>query len=269
VTASRAGLGGWLGGDVAEGATCVVADNPGPLTLDGTNTWLLAGPESTTCLVIDPGPDDPGHLQSVMATAAERGWAVDTVLVTHGHTDHVQGSERLAALSGATVRSLDPAHCRGAVALLDGESIEVAGLIVDVVSTPGHTADSVSFLVASRGVLLTGDTVLGRGTSFVAHPDGRLADYLASLERLAALVDQDPVMALPGHGPVVPDAAAVIAQYRAHRLERLAQVRRARAAGAESVDDVLDAVYGAVSDDLRPAARASTVAQLAYLDEGG
>ncbi len=266
MTESGAGAGGWRGGDVAEGVTCVLAENPGPLTLDGTNTWLLAGREVSSCVVIDPGPDDAAHLQSVVVAGAERGWDVEGVLLTHGHADHAGGCERLADLTGAWVRAARPEHCRGGNPLLDEEVIEVAGLRIEVVSTPGHTADSVSFLVAARSLLLTGDTVLGRGTSFVAHPDGRLADYLMSLDRLAARTVVGPVLVLPGHGPVVPDGAAVIAQYRAHRLQRLAQVRAARAGGAQTADAVLDAVYGPLSENLRPAALASTLAQLAYLD---
>jgi len=257
----------WRGGDVAAGVTCVLAKNPGLLTLTGTNTWLLAAPGSARCVVVDPGPDDVLHLGAVRQAAADHGWTVEGVLVTHGHADHAQGVPQFAAMTGAATRAAEPAHCVAAQPLVGGDRLDLAGLWIEVVATPGHTADSLSFVVDSLGLIVTGDTVLGSGTSFVAHPEGRLSDYLTSLDRLVDLASSGLDRLLPGHGPVVQDAASWLRFYRSHRDERLDQVRQALAGGAASAQEVLDVVYGELPPQLRAAALASTRAQLAYLDE--
>ncbi|HVE30256.1 MAG TPA: MBL fold metallo-hydrolase, partial [Mycobacteriales bacterium] len=173
-------------------ASVLLARNPSPMTLDGTNTWLLRTPGSESCLVIDPGPDDPEHLRAVVAAAGE----VTEILLTHGHLDHSAGAAALRALTRAPVRALDPAQRLGGEGLGESDVVAAAGLEVRVLATPGHTADSLCFAVGDA--VLTGDTVLGRGTTVVAHPDGRLADYLDSLRRLHELGTR---AVLPGHGP--------------------------------------------------------------------
>jgi glyoxylase-like metal-dependent hydrolase (beta-lactamase superfamily II) len=142
---------------------------------------------------------------------------------------------------------------------------QLAGLVITAIGAPGHTADSVCFLVEAGGerAILTGDTILGRGTTVVAWPDGDLGDYLASLEKLAALSG---VPVLPGHGPPLVDCGAAAAYYLAHRQARLEQVRAAVAGGATTTAAVVDAVYPDVARELRPAAEWSARAQLAYLD---
>ena len=249
----------------------VLAPNPGPMTLSGTNTWVLGhgGPR----IVVDPGPDDEGHLQRVLEAA---GGQVATVLVTHRHLDHVAGAARFAELAGCGVRAVDPAWrvdsgTGDADALADGDVVEVPGARVEVVATPGHTSDSVSLLL-TRTVdgatdLLTGDTVLGFGSTVIAQPDGDLGDYLASLDRLLRLVQERQVArVLPGHGLVVTDPAAVVEGYRVHRQERLAQVRAALDAGAGSPVEVLRVVYpDAVGSPLERAALQSVQAQLDHL----
>ena len=150
-----AAVGAWRGGAISPRAACVLAPNPGPMTLDGTNTWVLAEPGGGEAIVIDPGPNDPGHLAA-------------------------------------------------------GALVTVRGLEVRVEATPGHTADSISLVLAADNALLTGDTVLGRGTTVVAHPDGELSAYLETLDRLRALTGSGEVVRIwPGHGPVIPDAAAL------------------------------------------------------------
>ncbi|MGF0115316.1 MBL fold metallo-hydrolase [Promicromonospora sp. Marseille-Q5078] len=243
--------------------TVVRADNPGPMTLDGTRSYVLRAPGSSSCVVVDPGPADEEHL----ATLAEAG-PVELVLVTHRHADHTAGSARLRELTGAPVRAADPAHCHGGAPLRDGERIDAAGLRVDVLATPGHTADSVSFVVTepdAEAVVLTGDTVLGRGTTVIAEPDGSLRDYLASLDALERVGDGR--VGLPAHGPALDDLGDAVRSYRAHRLERLAQVRDALAAlgPAADADAVVAHVYADVDPSVRGAARQSVVAQLAYL----
>lgn len=245
----------------------VLAPNPGPMTLEGTNSWLLAEPGATRALIVDPGPDDDHHLQALLERAAARGLEIALVLLTHGHPDHAAGAAALAAATGAPVRARDPAYARGAEALRNGEVLTLDGLQVEVVATPGHTADSVCLLLGADRALLTGDTLLlGRGWTVVAHPDGRLADYLRSLDRLRSLcADAAVELVLPGHGPVRGDPVALIEDYRAHRAERLAQVRRAVEGGADDAGDVVRIVYADVDPALWPAAEWSVQAQLDYL----
>ena len=256
--------GQWRGGQMTERALCVLCPNPGPMTLDGTNTWVLLEPGATESLVIDPGPLDEGHLQAVVAAVTERGARVTQTILTHGHADHAEGAGRFSELTGAPTRAVG----RGHDDLGDGDVLRAGGLELRVVTTPGHTSDSISFALAADHALLTGDTVLGRGTTVVAHPDGELAAYLQSLERLAHLTGDGEVSTiLPGHGPTIPDAAGMVAFYRMHRRERLEQVRQALADGASGVQDVLERVYADVPREVWPAAALSVAAQLDYLRE--
>ena len=246
-------------------AQCVLAPNAGPMTLDGTNTWVLLEPGSARAVVVDPGPDDPRHLAAVVAAAAARDAAVVTILLTHGHPDHSEGARSLAALTGSGVRALDPAHRLGPEGLADGEVVDVAGLVIRVVGTPGHTSDSLTFLVPAEGAMLTGDTVLGRGSTLVAYPDGQLGDYLASLQRLADLAAGGAGSVWPGHGPVLDDGPGAIAAYVEHRRVRLAQVKAALVQGAVTAREVVALVYADVPENLWPAAELSVQAQLSYL----
>ena len=261
-----AGTGGWSGGVVTDRATCVLAPNPGPMTLDGTNTWVLMEPGSSEAVVVDPGPDDEGHLRAVRDLVAVRNARVGVIVLTHGHADHSAGAASFAAMTGASVRALDPAHRLGDEGLTGGDVVRAAGLTLEVVATPGHTADSVSLVLPADGALLTGDTVLGRGTTVVASPDGRLDRYLESLQALQQMAWGGSFSTLlPGHGPVLADATAVLGQYLAHRADRLEQVQAALAAGARSPQDVVQTVYADVDPALWPAAEQSVRAQLEYL----
>jgi glyoxylase-like metal-dependent hydrolase (beta-lactamase superfamily II) len=241
-------------------AAVVLAPNPGPMTLDGTNTWVLRAADAQACVVVDPGPLDENHLATVAGCGP-----VATILLTHGHHDHSEGAARLAELTRAPVRALDPAHRLGDEGLDEGDVVAAAGLEIRVAATPGHSSDSLSFVLGGPGgetAVLTGDTILGRGTTVVAHPDGVLADYLGSLRRLRELGD---VTVLPGHGPELPSAGVVAEQYLAHREQRLEQVRAALAAGATTAREVVEIVYADVDRALWPAATMSVLAQLEYL----
>jgi len=250
-------------------ARCVLAPNPSLMTLDGTNTWLIAEPGSAAAVVVDPGPDDEGHLRRVHALAADADQQVSRILLTHGHRDHSAGARRLAELTGAPVLALDPAQRLGAEGLGSGDVVTAAGCEIRVIATPGHTADSVSLLLPADRAVLTGDTVLGRGTTMISR-DGSLGDYLASLDRLRALADSAALIAvLPGHGPIVADPAARLDFYIAHRAERLAEVEAAIAAGDRTPADIVARVYAAVDRGLWPFAEWSVRAQLAYLAERG
>ncbi|MCW2608355.1 MAG: beta-lactamase domain protein [Frankiales bacterium] len=239
-------------------AAVLLAPNPGPMTLDGTNTWVLRAPGAEGCVVVDPGPLSEEHLQAVAAQGP-----VEQVLLTHGHLDHSEGAARFRALTGAPVRALDPAQRLGGEGLSDGDVVVAAGLEIRVVGTPGHTSDSLSFLLDDA--VLTGDTVLGRGTTVVAHPDGVLADYLRSLARLQEL---EGLTVLPGHGPELPDAGAAAAGYLAHRRGRLEQVAAAVADGLTTPRAVVERVYADVDRGLWAAAELSVRAQLLYLATG-
>lgn len=247
-------------------ASVLLADNPSPMTLDGTNTWVLRAPGASRCVVVDPGPADEVHLRRVAGHGP-----VDQVLLTHGHPDHAAGARRFAELVGAPVHAVEPGHRLGSAGLAEGDVVVAADLEIRVLATPGHTSDSLCFLIDADGgsSILTGDTVLGRGTTVIAHPDGRLGDYLASLRRLAELPPD--VTVLPGHGPELPDAGQAARAYLAHREERLEQVRavhaavRAQRGGEPAPRQIVEIVYADVDPVLWPAADASVAAQLEYL----
>ncbi|HXZ70512.1 MAG TPA: MBL fold metallo-hydrolase [Streptosporangiaceae bacterium] len=246
-------------------ARCVLAPNPSLMTLDGTNTWLIAEPGSSSVLVVDPGPDDERHLRRVGAMVADAGQRVGKILLTHGHPDHAEGAASFAAMTGAPVLAADPAHRLGSEGLSPGDTVTAGGSEVRVIATPGHSPDSVCLLLPADEALLTGDTVLGRGTTVIAG-DGSLADYLASLERLRALADEAGLRALlPGHGPLLADPAGTLDYYLAHRRERLAEVAAALAAGDRTLPDIVARVYADVDRSLWPFAEWSVRAQLDYL----
>lgn len=243
-------------------AAVLLAPNPGPMTLDGTNSYLLAAPAARSRIVVDPGPADAGHLSALAAAGP-----VELILITHRHHDHTEGAVELARMTGASVRAADPAHCSNGAPLRDGERIVAAGVAVTVMATPGHTDDSVCFLLdddGATGSVLTGDTILGRGTTVIAPPDGSLGAYLSSLQRLAAL---GPRFMLPAHGPTLPNLADVATEYLAHREQRLAAIRAALAVlGPEAaVAAVTDVVYADIDPSVRFAAEHSVAAQLDYL----
>ncbi|MET0449894.1 MAG: MBL fold metallo-hydrolase [Aeromicrobium sp.] len=247
---------------VTDRASFVLAQNPGIMTLGGTNTWILREPGATRSVVVDPGPSDDAHLQAVLAVAGE----VGLVLFTHRHFDHTEALSRIVELTGAPARSTDPEFTRGASPLVDGETIDVDGLAIDVLATPGHTTDSTCFRLGAEGSLLSGDTILGRGTTVIAHPDGVLGPYLDSLALVRELIEEGLVeRILPGHGPVIDAPGAVVDFYLEHRAERLDQVRAAVDAGAVTPKAVVARVYSDVDESLWGAAELSVAAQLEYL----
>ncbi|WTW95836.1 MBL fold metallo-hydrolase [Streptomycetaceae bacterium NBC_01309] len=257
-----------VAGPATTRTTCVLAPNPSPMTLDGTNTWLVAEPGADRAVVIDPGPLDEGHLAAVLAAAEQRGVRVGEILLTHGHPDHSEGAARLAELAGCGVRALDPAHRLGTEGLVEGDVVTTGGLELRVMATPGHSWDSLSFVLPADDLVLTGDTILGRGTTVVAHPDGTLGDYLDSLARLRALVQTGEVSrVLPAHGPVLDDALGVVEFYLEHRAQRLAQVEEAVALGDTTAHEVVERVYADVDKGLWWAAEMSVRAQLDYLKQ--
>lgn len=243
---------------VTETASVLLADNPGLLTLEGTNTWVLRGPRSDELVIVDPGPDDDEHIARVAALGR-----IALVLISHRHSDHTDGIDKLVELTGATVRSAGSGFLRGLGGeLTDGEVIDAAGLKIKVMSTPGHTADSLSFLLDDA--VLTADTVLGRGTAVLDKEDGSLTDYLESLRRLRGLGRRT---VLPGHGPDLIDLEGVAQGYLEHRRERLDQVRSAlRELGEDaSARQIVERVYVDVDEKLWEAAEWSVQVQLNHL----
>lgn len=252
-TALAGALPGWV--------TLLRAPNPGPMTLTGTNTWVLRATAGAPAVVVDPGPADETHLAAIAAQGP-----IGHVLITHGHPDHTEGSARLHdLLDGVPVLATDPAHTIGGAPLTaSADQLGGDGLQIRLLVTPGHTADSVCLLArhGDERVVLTGDTILGRGTAVVAHPDGHLGDYLDSLELLSTYAG---IPALPGHGPALADCGSAAEFYLAHRRARLDQVRAALDAGASTPAEVVAAVYADVDRSLWWAAEWSVRAQLEYL----
>jgi glyoxylase-like metal-dependent hydrolase (beta-lactamase superfamily II) len=243
---------------VTDTASVLLCDNPGLMTLDGTNTWVLQGRGSDERVIVDPGPDDDAHIERIASLGK-----IPLVLISHKHGDHTDAIDKLVDRTGAVVRAVGSGFLRGLGGpLTDGEVIDAAGLSIKVMATPGHTADSLSFLI--DGAVLTADTVLGRGTTVIDNEDGSLREYMESLRRLNGLGGR---AVLPGHGPELADLEAVTAMYVAHREERLAQVREALVTLGDDATarQVVEHVYTDVDEKLWDHAEWSVQAQLNYL----
>jgi glyoxylase-like metal-dependent hydrolase (beta-lactamase superfamily II) len=227
----------------------IVAPNPGPMTHEGTNTYLYG---SDPCTVIDAGPDHAGHLETVGAAAKERG-GVGLILLTHSHGDHAAGAERLASAMA------DGPHGQPPVVLPhDGEVHD--GL--RVVATPGHAADHVCFLTGD-GVCFSGDLVLGEGSTFVPPDGGSLASYMDSLRRLQS----EPLQLIcPGHGPWITDPAAKLAEYVEHREMRERRLLAALERGERSREALLAEAWDDVPEQMRPVAALVMEAHLQKLE---
>lgn len=253
---------------VTDFASVLLCRNPGMMTLDGTNTWILRAPGHPDCVVVDPGPK--GKKKHVKAVAAQGNVVLG--LITHRHHDHTGAIKDFRKRTGAPVRARSAEYTRGAGTLADREVIEAAGLTITVLHTPGHTGDSVSFLVEHDGkrAMLTGDTILGGGTTVLDPSDGSLRDYMNSLNRL--IVEGDDCVMLPGHGPDHAELIPVARYYKAHREQRIDQVRAALTelgvgAHEAKAGKVVKKVYADVDKKLWPAAKMSVKTQLAYLAE--
>ena len=241
--------------------TRVLAPNPSPLTLEGTNTFVVAEPGAATVVVIDPGPDDEGHVAAVLGACGER--RVELVLLTHTHVDHAEGARAFAGRVGAPLAAMAEGwSTAGAPDLVSGAAVSAGGLELRPLPTPGHAADHCCFELAAERAVFTGDHVLGRGSTVVEWPGGDMADYLASLELVR---DRRPERLYPGHGPLVADAVARVEAYLAHRHDREAQVLAALAAGDRTPGQVVARVYAEVDPALHPAAELSVRAHLVKL----
>ena len=232
------------------------ADNPGPMTLTGTNTWLVPGDTGT--VVVDPGPALDAHRDAILALGP-----VELILLTHRHRDHSDLAAELAGPTRAPVRAADASLCRLADPLRDGDRLPGD---LEVLASPGHTDDSICLLHRDHHAVLTGDTVLGTGSSVILYGDGSVADSLASLEMLAQVTEKYGIRRLlPGHGPDVTDPSGRLAHDLGHRHERIRQVQQAVDSGVCGVVAVTDAVHAGLDAHLRPAARSSIAAHLDHL----
>lgn len=250
---------------VDELTSVVVAPNPGPMTLDGTNTYLLGAPGCGEVIVVDPGPADDAHRRAIESAAAARDARIGAVVLTHHHPDHAAGAG-WAARWEAPLWAFNPALLDVAAGPLGETEREWAGVGVEVVHTPGHASDHVCLRVAATGAVLTGDHVLGRGTSVVAWPDGDMAAYRRSLQRLRSL---GPTALYPGHGPQLDDPVGVIDSYLAHRREREQQILAALAEGHATAAEIVAVVYADVDRSLHPVAERSVLAHLGELEAAG
>jgi glyoxylase-like metal-dependent hydrolase (beta-lactamase superfamily II) len=245
--------------------TRVLAPNPSPLTLEGTNSFVVAEPGAGAAVVIDPGPADDGHTLRLVRACAGR--QVELVLLTHTHADHAEGARAFADRVGAPLAALAPGWATpGAPDLASGATLGVAGLELRPLPTPGHAADHCCFLLDAERAAFTGDHVLGRGTTVVEWPGGDMAAYLRALELLG---DQDLDRLYPGHGPAVDDPRERIEGYLAHRRQREAEVLAAVEAGDRTPAEVVARVYAEVDPALHPAAELSVRAHLVKLAREG
>ena len=250
-----------------DGVELVLADNPSPMTLEGTNSYVLRSRDGASALLLDPGPMLTDHRDALLRTVGSA--QLSAIVLTHRHADHSGLLESAGEWApGVPVHAVDPTFAAGAAPLADGDRIAFGAHEADAVSivtTPGHTDDSVSVIHGSR--LFAGDTVLGRGTTMVSFPDGSLGDYLDSLERLIALEAAGTVTTIaPAHGEQRDDVADLLSHYLSHRRERIDQVREVLASGRTTAEEVADVVYADVPDSVKPAALQIVRAQLAYIE---
>lgn len=235
----------------------VLAPNPGIRELEGTNTWIVGDGPS---IVIDPGPDDAGHLREVTREAGH----LAAILLTHDHPDHAPGAAALAEATDAPVYAARPPD--GGQRLRDGQRIVAGDLALTAVATPGHSPDHVAFFEERHRGLFTGDAVLGRGTSVIDPPEGDLVAYLRSLQRMREL---SPRVLYPGHGPVVFDGPGKLEEYVEHRAAREEQVLAALASGPRTAEEIVPEIYGDHPAELHELAARSVLAHLIKLENEG
>ncbi len=274
--------------EVLPGIRRLTAPNPSPMTFTGTNSWLVGGGAGERVTVIDPGPDDPAHL-AALVDAAGGPRRIERILVTHPHVDHSAGAARLSRLTGAPILGCGPAGSgrsalmrqlaeSGAIGggegvdtgfapdevLGEGDVVRGEGWRIEVVETPGHMAEHLSFALGEA--LFSGDHVMGWATTLVSPPDGDLAAFLASLDKLRTRSES---LYLPGHGDVVRNPREVIDWIRAHRAERSEQIRAALATGPRTAAEITRAVYVDLDPRLLPMAERNVLAHLlAMIEEG-
>jgi glyoxylase-like metal-dependent hydrolase (beta-lactamase superfamily II) len=242
------------------------APNPGPMTLTGTNSYIVG--QGRDYFVIDPGPDIESHVLALAKAVNQAGGQIKQILVTHGHPDHYPGALSLSRLTGAPVAAHSNAPFPHTLNLVDGQVIQAGGATLTAIFTPGHAVDHLCFFLAEEKALFTGDNILGQGTTVVAPPKGDMADYLASLRLLDTLWGHARVI-YGGHGPEITDPPAKIKEYLAHRQARQQQLMTALASGVSTIGQLVERIYQDVDRRLWPAAGRQVLAYLIMLEREG
>jgi len=245
----------------------IVAHNPGMMTGPGTNTYLVGIDEIA---VIDPGPGDAAHLDAIAGCGGDR---IRWILLTHTHEDHSPGAVGLKRRTGAEILAFGPGEGRGKVrldgTLADGAVIEATEFHLTALHTPGHASNHLCYLLNEERTLFTGDHIMQGSTVVIGPPDGDMAAYLASLERLKTIRPRLKAIA-PGHGHVIEDPMAVVDEYIEHRLAREKQVLDVlRRRGTTTIAQIVDDVYTDVAPELHPVAQKSVWAHLRKLADDG
>jgi glyoxylase-like metal-dependent hydrolase (beta-lactamase superfamily II) len=258
---------------VAPGVRRIVANNPGPYTFLGTNSYLVGSGEVA---VIDPGPADERHLKAI--AAAIKGERLAYILITHSHRDHCGGARALQALAGGVVAAFGPTGTeRGAPGLnydfvdqaftpdrtlADGDTVRGRGFALDVLHMPGHSPDHLCFALVGKRTVFTGDHVMGWNTTVIAPPEGNMAKFLASLERLMQRHDK---MFLPAHGGRIQTPQRVVKAYIMHRKWREQTILACLDEGVRTIPSIVERLYGTLDAELKQAAALSVLAHLEHL----
>ncbi|MEJ5918925.1 MULTISPECIES: MBL fold metallo-hydrolase [unclassified Corynebacterium] len=257
---------------ITDSVGVVLCPNPSYSSLEGTNAYVIKAEGDSRCIVVDPGPEDEGHLNVLHRYAGD----VALILLTHRHGDHADGADRFRQLTGAPIRAVDSRYCStGQEVLQDGERIVIDGITpqVEVVLTPGHTADSACFFIHTGAGeddvegIMTGDTIAGRHTTMISETDGDLGQYMETLK----LLDErgKGIRLLPGHGAELPDITVMTQKYIERRQQRLDQVQEVLDKLGEdaTINEIVDEIYTDVDPVLRHAAEQSTRVTLRYLQK--
>ena len=262
---------------VAPGIVRVVANNPNYMTFKGTNSYLVG---MTELAVIDPGPDDAAHTDALIKAAAGR--PITHILLTHAHRDHVDGAALLKKKTGAVVAAFprsrhtpeEPGRTEYVnhaiapdIALADGDLIKGKEWTLEAIHTPGHAPDHLCFALKKRGIVFSGDHVMAWNTTVVAPPEGRMADYITSLERLHAR--RGDTLYLPGHGGRLSQPRRTVKAYLLHRRWREQSILSAIENGKPTIRTIVPAVYPSLDHLLAPAAALSVLAHVEHLIEKG
>lgn len=247
--------------------TLLRAPNASPMTLQGTNSYLLDCGDGGA-LVVDPGPPIDEHIAAILKAAADRGLTIRAILLTHGHPDHASGAPKLAAATGATLYAHPACKVPHDADLRLEADFHAGSIALRVMDAPGHTFDHAVFYLPPERALFTGDTILGEGTTVIAPPGGAMRAYQRTLQRLAAEF-ADARIIYGGHGPPVYDPRAKIAEYIEHRKMREGQILDALHDGPQTIPDLVRRVYGPQRQVLWPAMARQMLAHLIALENEG
>ncbi|MEE4315671.1 MAG: MBL fold metallo-hydrolase [Erythrobacter sp.] len=257
----------------------VLAPNPSPYTFTGTQTYVVGEAHGPDCAVIDPGPNEPDHIDAIIAAVAGR--RVLAIMCTHTHRDHSPAAAPLAARTGAPIVGCAPLVLKSDLpradesfdatydpdrVLLDGEAMRGTGWTLTAVATPGHTSNHLCFALEESGALFTGDHVMGWSTSVVIPPDGDMGDYMASLEKLLAREDR---VYHSAHGAAIEKPRQLVRGMIGHRRQRENQIMRLLGEAARPVSAFIPAMYKGLDERLIPAAEMSVTAHLIDLEKRG